>query len=212
MKTGIVRDCVCWDKVCWDKENIFLKMIPCWNIKHTDSCEKCLEKTCDFSKYMLYMEWWTLKHKTAQETPVKGKRKSNTKGENSRMQRKKLRLEGKAYITEKRIQKNAVKDMTFVTCKCRHKCAVKFPEDARQAVYDSYWKVGSYDQCCQYIAGRMIAGVKKQVIIKENSRRTKTFQYFLDKKEGDTDNVVRVCRVGFENSPPGQQEIYSMCR
>ena len=53
--------------------------------------------------------------------------------------RKKLKLDGKPYVTGKGKQKAGKKPMHWVDCKCRNKCGESLNIEERMNIYDNYW-------------------------------------------------------------------------
>ena len=108
-----------------------------------------------------------------------------------------LRLEGKAYTTRKGKDVPAVPPIEFVTCKCKSKCTDSLPTEIRKIVYEQFCGISSIDQRRQFVVDIVLSGPKKQITVQENSRRSQTWDYFLDKNTENGTERIQVCRNVF---------------
>ena len=106
--------------------------------------------------------------------------------------RKKLRNQGKQYIskTGKTIAQKSVKKKDC--SKCRFKCSLKVSEEERTQLFTLYWELGDYAQQRSFLCSSVSVSDTKR-LSKETPKRTKALSYFFiinDKRE-------RVCKDFF---------------
>ena len=197
---------ICWRKNAIEQKNDIVLRRPEYSLEriidpeklleyqvHYINCNQCLTG-CELSGDRVYMQWQELKRTPAQETP---KKKRQPRKKNNRNLNKRLKLEGKAYKTRKGKEVPAVAQMEFVTCKCKNKCADNFPAESRKMMYTKFWEIPDYSHRRQFIIDRVIPGSKRQVTVAEESRKSKTWHYFLDQKKEDRNERTEVCRIVF---------------
>lgn len=116
---------------------------------------------------------------------------------NKRVQIKKLRYTGKAYVTQGNTHKEERKIRR--TCsdeKCRLKCSSVVTAEQRLALFNSYWGLGNLARQREFIKSCMeeVTPKVQRVLVNKKRDRGKNFSYFFT-VEGEK---KRVCKVFFE--------------
>lgn len=60
-------------------------------------------------------------------------------------------------------------------------------------MYKQFWGISSIDQG-QFVVDRVLSGINKQITAQENSQRSQTWNYFLDKNTEKRTERIQVCR------------------
>ena len=76
---------------------------------------------------------------------------------------------------------------------CRNKYKTQITEDERAQIFHNFWKMGCLTQQRQYLCNTVQKNEKKTTIIKPGSRRSSTYEYFLQIQEKN----VKVCKKMF---------------
>jgi len=146
-------------------------------------------------------------------------RKRRKKG-SSRLKHKMLRMKGKAYSGMKKTDdgwKLCVERNERVLCprNCSKRCEKSkvrhcndFTEEDRRNIFDQFWGTMDWNQRKVYVNGIVESG-DKATTNNENSRRQKSFRYFLWKNE----QRVSVCKGMFLSTLGiGEQTVFGWCR
>ena len=59
-------------------------------------------------------------------------------------------------------------------------------------MYKQFWGISSIDQG-QFVVDRVLSGINKQITAQENSQRSQTWNYFLDKNTEKRTERSQVC-------------------
>ena len=104
--------------------------------------------------------------------------------------KKKLKLQGKEYLTEsgKHVSEKSVEKVDCA--KCRYKCSSKVSEVKRQDIFTQVWNIGNYERQRAFVASYVTEQKSKGI---EGCRRETARSYFLPCKEAS----VRVCKKFF---------------
>ena len=77
---------------------------------------------------------------------------------------------------------------------CRNKCKTQITDDERAQIFHTFWKMGCLTQQRQYVCNTVQKNEeKKPAITKPGSRRSSTYEYFLQIQEKN----VKVCKKIF---------------
>lgn len=128
----------------------------------------------------------------------KGKRKRDENNWKKNVM-KKLRNEGKSYLstTKKIIPERKIKKPCSE--KCKLKCSTKFTESERLSIFHDYWALGNISKQWNYISNCMTAIKPKYRYVREGGSREKrrynnAFYFYLRGEK------VRVCKTFFQNT------------
>ena len=120
------------------------------------------------------------------------------------VQWKRLRLAGQTYISQNG-KINVAKSVQTINCRCPFKCNASFTESQRQAIFDAYYKLGTYERQRDFI----LQNIKERPCMRKNvnatNARDNTYEYYLHNGE----QKIRVCKeffcgtinIGEKNSP-----------
>lgn len=73
-----------------------------------------------------------------------GKKRLRRQENWARKKAKMARNEGKSY-TDRKGTIHPAKRLKEYNHNCRYKCSINIPEEKRKSIFDSYWKLGSWD-------------------------------------------------------------------
>ena len=149
------------------------------------------ESECRFINDKIYHEWITLRKTDAKKSPEKTLKRKKV---NQIEARKKLKLKGEPYVTSSGKLKAGKKEMEWIQCKCKNKCSVNVGKEEREQINQNFWDIPDMNKRRQYIVGNMEAVLPAQRTTKENSRRSKTLLYYLEKAD---DTRIQVCSKVF---------------
>ena len=137
----------------------------------------------------------------ADPVPVKKSRKDEWKrNKNSR-----LRMEGKTYTGfSPSGEQNECRRARKMKQACNSPCCTKsatrhcneISEEERQKCFDKYWKELNWEQKKLFVSNLIDVDEKKHHTTQGESRRTQTFEYYLE----INNKRVRVCRIMFLNT------------
>lgn len=153
-----------------------------------EGCDVVCGEVCQFREDKVYHEWTALIQAPCEGTPQKTIKRGKL---NKKKARKRLKLEGKEYTTQKGKTMPARKPMQWVECKCKNKCARIFTIEDRNLLYERYWSIRSDNERRQYILAMTSTKDPAQRTTKkgENSRRNQTPVYFLSKTNNEEAEV-----------------------
>lgn len=136
-----------------------------------------------------------LEKQTAENVLKSRKKRKNLR---SAIISKSLRNLGQPYTSTSKTKKEYGSRKIGPTCKhqCRLKCSEKILEDARQKLFEGYWKMGSLERQREFIARSMKEIVPKYQYKKADSHRKSKHSFYF---EIDSTRF-RVCKIFFKNT------------
>lgn len=111
---------------------------------------------------------------------------------------KKLRNEGKSYVsaTRKIVPERNIKNSCSEKCKLQ--CSTKFTETERKSIFNSYWSLGNISKQWNFISNSMEEIRPKYRYVRESCRKARQYNNaFYFKLRGEK---IRVCKLFFKNT------------
>ena len=110
---------------------------------------------------------------------------------------------GESYINKKGIQKPARRMKHACGYNCRFKCQSKYPNEIREEIFHSFWKLADIDKQRQFILQYTEKKQKKKTKLGQTNRRKSSISWFLPNPnyQSHCDNIkVKVCKTLFLNT------------
>ncbi|CAH0720974.1 unnamed protein product, partial [Brenthis ino] len=108
---------------------------------------------------------------------------------------KTLKNSGKAYVGC-HSKKQFLAKSVGPSCKCKLKCGETFSYNKRNAILETFYKLGDHELQWQFITKYIMSDSVKKLQVVRNKNRTQTISYYLPSEN----NKVRVCKVFFLNT------------
>ncbi|VVC89818.1 unnamed protein product [Leptidea sinapis] len=121
------------------------------------------------------------------------KKRTKNPEEWHKQKQKRLRIAGLEYINAN--GKVVPPKQPGPDCNCRRRCFEKVPRDVRLRTFQGFYSMKSHDEQNAYLFGLMRQVDVKRKRVKNSSRRTCTFEYFVRVKGKET----QVCQTAFKN-------------
>ena len=129
------------------------------------------------------------------ENEVGSRKRLSRRDKWNRIIAKENKNKGREYISSRGnvVPARQMKPANCSERKCKRCCEEKIKEDERQAIFNHYWELGSYQRQQDYLASHVTKVPVKQRTSSESSRRQSTYEYTFT-----LNNLkVQVCREFF---------------
>ena len=129
------------------------------------------------------------------ENEVGSRKRLSRRDKWNRIIAKESKNRGREYISSRGnvVPARQMKPANCSVRKCKRCCEEKIKEDERQAIFNHYWELGSYQRQQDYLASHVTKVPVKQRTSSESSRRQSTYEYTFT-----LNNLkVQVCREFF---------------
>lgn len=124
-----------------------------------------------------------------------------------KQKQKRLRIAGLEYINVN--GKVVPQKKPGPDCNCRRRCFQKVPEDVRLRTFQGFYSMKTHDEQNAYLFGLMRQVDVKRKRVKNSSRRTCTFEYFVRVKGRET----QVCQTAFKNiHAVSERKVRVLCK
>lgn len=160
------------------------------------SCETTAEYSNDFE--LLIQSAPSNIHSYSKQSKLIRSSRKRTKNEAEWKQnvRKRQRNEGKEYVNKKG-DRIPLRVSCEANCKCKYKCKSKVSDRDRETVFNSYW-TKSFESQRSFIHNHVHVVQKSKS--KADSRRNRTYQYFLPIESDNETKNIQVCKSYFLKS------------